>query len=368
MIYFDVTKTGRAGHASGLNRVSARLRDELGAAAVPVEWDPRHDAWRTTAGQTPVAWRMEDWLLTGELFSEAERPGLTAFVRARRARLAAIFHDAIPLKLPHLTWPQSVARHPSYLSLLAEFDRVLAVSAASAAELTEFWRWQDRPARAVVSTIALGADFGRQPRVTLARGSAFTKVLADKEGTRPTGTAAAKPALLCVGILEPRKNQAFLLDVCEGLWSKGLKFELHLVGRVNPHFGKPIAARAKSLAKAGRPVRHHEGVDDAALRGLFEKARATVFPTIAEGCGLPLIESLWQGVPCVCSDLPVLRENAAGGGCVTVPVNDATVWSAALHRVLTGGALWQSLSTAATTRPLPTWQDTAQQVRAALGR
>jgi hypothetical protein len=64
----------------------------------------------------------------------------------------------------------------------------------------------------------------------------------------------------------------------------------------------------------------------------------------------------------------VLRENAAGGGCVTVPVNDATVWSAALHRVLTGGALWQSLSTAATTRPLPTWQDTAQQVRAALGR
>jgi glycosyltransferase involved in cell wall biosynthesis len=362
MLYFDTTKTGRAGPASGLNRVSARLRDELGADAVAVEWDARRRNWRTAGAHVPVAWQTADWLLTGELFSEAERPGLTDFVRARRCRLAAIFHDAIPLKLPHITWPQSVARHPNYLSLLAGFDRVLAVSAASAAELTEFWRWQGRPARATVTTIALGADFGCQPRVAAVRGSAFTKVSADKEGTPPT-----LPALLCVGILEPRKNQGFLLDVCEGLWAKGLKFDLHLVGRVNPHFGKPIAARAKALRRAGRPVRHHEGVDDAALRGLYAKARATVFPTMAEGCGLPLIESLWQGVPCVCSDLPVLRENADGGGCVAVPVNDATVWAAALHRVLTGEALWRTLATAATTRALPTWQDTVQQVRNALG-
>jgi glycosyltransferase involved in cell wall biosynthesis len=346
MLYFDVTKTGRAGHASGLNRVSARLRDELGADAVAVEWDPRRGGWRTAETRAAVDWQAADWLLTGELFSETERPGLTEFVRARRCRLAAIFHDAIPLKLPHITWPQSVARHPSYLSLLAVFDRVLAVSAASAAELTEFWRWQDRPARATVTTITLGADFGGQPR--------------------GTESAVPPPALLCVGILEPRKNQGFLLDVCEELWNKGLKFDLHLVGRVNPHFGQPIAARARALQKAGRPVRHHEGVDDDALRGLYAKARATVFPTIAEGCGLPLIESLWQGVPCVCSDLPVLRENADGGGCVAVPVNDATVWAATLHRVLTGEALWRSLSTAATTRPLPTWQDTARQVRAGL--
>jgi glycosyltransferase involved in cell wall biosynthesis len=359
MIYFDVTKTGRAGPASGLNRVSARLRDELGAAAVPVEWHARRGVWRTTADHVPVAWRETDWLLTGELFSEAERPGLTEFIRARPCRLAAIYHDAIPLKLPHITWPQSVARHPNYLSLLAEFDRVLAVSAASAAELREFWRWQGRRARATVTTIALGADFSRQPRVT---GDADPRINSRGGGTPPT-----LPALLCVGILEPRKNQGFLLEVCEGLWSKGLKFELHLVGRVNPHFGKPITARARALQKAGRPVRHHEGVDDAALRGRFAKARATVFPTIAEGCGLPLIESLWQGVPCVCSDLPVLRENADGGGCVAVPVNDATVWAAALHRVLTGEALWRSLAAAATARELPTWGETARQVRAALG-
>lgn len=352
MIYFDVTKTGRAGHASGINRVSARLRDELGAAAVPVEWHARRGVWRTADAHIPVAWRADDWLLTGELFSEAERPGISAFLHSRVGRTAAIFYDAIPLKLPHITWPQSVARHPHYLGLLAEFDRVLAISEASAAELRDFWRWQGRAPRATVTAFVLGADFNRRPRTTSV--------------VRPE-PVEGPASLLCVGILEPRKNQIFLLDVCEALWGEGLRFDLHLVGRVNPHFGKPVAARAKALRQAGRPVTHHEGVDDAALLRLYAAARATVFPTIAEGCGLPVIESLWMGVPCVCSDLPVLRENADGGGCMPVAMNDAAAWAGALRRVLTNDAAWRALAAEAAARLLPTWAGAAQQMRAALG-
>ena len=346
MIYHDATKTGRAGHASGLNRVSARLRDELGADAVPVEWHAWRGAWRTAGAHVPVAWRADDWLLTGELFSEAERPGITAFIRERPARLAAIFHDAIPLRFPQITWPQSVARHPEYMTLLAEFDQVLAVSEASRRELLEFWRWQDRPVRTKANLLALGADFSRCPRTRAA--------------------VPPAPGLLCVGILEPRKNQILLMEACEALWGEGLKFELHLVGRVNPHFGRPVAARARALRKAGRPLTHHEGVDDAALLQLYAAARATAFPTIAEGCGLPVIESLWQGVPCVCSDLPVLRENADGGGCLPVRVNDTTAWADALRGVLGDDAVWRALAADAATRTLPTWAGTAQQLRTAL--
>ncbi|MEI6861335.1 MAG: glycosyltransferase [Verrucomicrobiota bacterium] len=349
MIYFDVTKTGRAGHASGLNRVSARLRDELGADIVPVEWHGWRKAWRTADGRVPVEWRADDWLLTGELFSEAERPGFGNFLQARRCRTAAVYYDAIPLKFPHITWPQSVARHPHYLGMLAEFDQVLAISQASAGELREFWRWQGRMSRAVVTPFGLGADFSRRERVTAS-------------GVSP----APAGSLLCVGILEPRKNQSFLLDVCETLWHDGLQFDLHLVGRVNPHFGRPVVARAKALRKAGRTVTHHEGVDDTALRRLYATARATVFPTLAEGCGLPVIESLWQGVPCVCSDLPVLRENTDGGGCLPVTVNDSAAWAGALRRVLTDDAFWQGLVAEAVRRPLPTWAASARQLRAAL--
>ena len=145
-----------------------------------------------------------------------------------------------------------------------------------------------------------------------------------------------------------------------------MKFDLHLAGRVNPHFGRPVAARVKALRKQGCAVIHHEGIKDAKLLELYGRTRATVFATRAEGCGLPVIESLWMGVPCVCSDLPVLRENADGGGCVPVAVNDAAAWREALRRVLTDDGAWRGLAAEAAARPLATWADCARQLLAAL--
>jgi len=337
MIYFDVTKAGSAAHRSGLTRVSARLAAGLGAAATPVSWP----AWDRSV-------RPEDWLLTAELFSEEERPGWTEFVRSRRCRTAAIFHDAIPLKFPGITWPQSVARHPGYLKQLASFDRVWAVSAASREELVGFWRWQGLAKMPPVEVLPLGADFAGTPRVT--------------EATEP----AVPPRLLSVGILEPRKNQRLLLEVGEELWAEGLAFELHLVGRVNPHFGRPIVRRIGELRRKYPGLHYHEAASDAAVARLYGLARASVFPTLAEGCGLPVLESLWQGVPCVCSDLPVLRENSDGGGCMAVKTGDRPAWKEALRRLLTDEALQARLAADARTRPLPTWAGAAQRLRAGL--
>lgn len=337
MIYFDVTKGGAAGHRSGLMRVSARLADGLGPAATEVSWP----AWdRAVQGN--------DWFFTGELFSEEERPGFTRFLAEAPCRCAAIFHDAIPLKHPHITWPQSVARHPGYMKSLALFDRVWTVSEASRAELLGFWRWQGVEESPPVEVLALGADFNSAPRITV----------------RPS---TLDPRLLCVGIIEPRKNQALLLEVCEKLWAEGLCFELHVVGRVNPHFGRPIAARMTSLAKRFSGLHFHEAASDADVARLYATARASVLPTIAEGCGLPLLESLWMGVPCVCSDLPVLRENADGGGCVPVAVNDRSAWCDVLQRILTDDAFQARLTQEAATRPLPTWAAAAETIRQELG-
>ena len=113
-------------------------------------------------------------------------------------------------------------------------------------------------------------------------------------------------------------------------------------------------------------MHHHSTAGDAELAALYSSARATVFPTIAEGCGLPLLESLWTGVPCVCSDLPVLRENADGGGCLPVAVNDPAAWKAALRRVLTDDALVARLTAEAGSRSLPTWAGAARILRESL--
>lgn len=350
MIYYDTTKMGAAKQRSGLTRVSARLREEFGGTITEVAWDGARRAFVTGKDQAPVAFAATDWLLTVELFSTTERPGFGDFVGRPPCRLAAMFHDAIPLRWPHITWPQSVQRHPEYMKLLAGFDRVFAISEASRLDLTGFWRWQGLAPRAQADLIELGADFDGSNRV-------------QRDALIPT---KGRASLLCVGIVEPRKNQAFLLGVAEALWRDGVDFDLHIVGRVNPHFGKPIAERMKALARQEPRFQFHAAAGDEALGRLYAAARAVVFPTIAEGCGLPLLEALWRGVPCVCSDLPVLRENADAGGCLVARLNDMADWKAKLRTVLTDMAENRRLQTAAMARPLPRWTETAAALRRAL--
>ena len=64
-----------------------------------------------------------------------------------------------------------------------------------------------------------------------------------------------------------------------------------------------------------------------------------------------------MGVPCVCSDLPVLLENAGAGGCLCVASDDRDAWASALRRILDDDALVGRLAAEAAGRPLPRWAD-----------
>ncbi len=338
MVYFDVTKSGNSRHRSGLNRVSARLREAWGGGLTPVRWE----TWNREL-------KGDDWYFTPELFSDAERPGWGEWLRTVRCRRAAIFHDAIPLKFPHITWPRSVGRHALYMKELARFDRVFAVSEASRLELLGFWRWQGVKPVGELSVISLGAD-----------GLGFPRASAHID--------PPPPSLLVVGILEPRKNQLLALDLVERLWAAGIPASIQVVGRVNPHFGGPIVDRIKALRRmAPSRVGFHDKADDARLAKLYRQARLTLFPTLAEGCGLPVLESLWFGVPCLCNDLPVLRENSSEGGCIHVPVSDLDAWGEAAKLLLTDDAAWLRLAEAAIRRTLPTWASTAEVLRQCCG-
>ena len=50
--------------------------------------------------------------------------------------------------------------------------------------------------------------------------------------------------------------------------------------------------------------------DDATLASHLSQACALLFPSLAEGYGLPLVEALRAGVPVIASDQPVFREIA----------------------------------------------------------
>lgn len=352
MIYYDVTNAARSSHFSGLMRVSSCLRSALahrvGASVVDVVWTV--GGWRGAGAAAEVRFAPDDCLLTPEVFGPLERQGFSEWLAAPGCRTAAVYYDAIPLKFPAITWPRSVGRHPGYMKQLARFDRVLAISLASRDELLGFWKWAGTQARAEVPVIPLGADASGMSRAI------------------EPPARAMKRSLLMVGIVEPRKNQVLMVDVCAILWESGLEFDLHIVGRLNPHFGKPVAQHAAAVARKHAGLRFHGALDDKTVRKLGESCRAAVFPSMAEGNGLPVLEALWQGLPCVCSRIPALQENAVGGGCVLAPVGDRKAWVETIRTILTDDALVSSLAGQAVARPLPTWDDTADAVLAAFGK
>ena len=80
MIYYDITKMGAAQHRSGLMRLTSRLMEELGGNVTAVVWANSRRAFLTHAKKIAVNFKPADWLLTVEMFSEAERPGFSDFV------------------------------------------------------------------------------------------------------------------------------------------------------------------------------------------------------------------------------------------------------------------------------------------------
>ena len=126
-----------------------------------------------------------------------------------------------------------------------------------------------------------------------------------------------------------------LLDTCERLWQEGHRFDLAIAGRANPHFAKPILERIRGLKRAGHPLIHRKTVTDDALWNLYRSAYFSVFPSRYEGYGLPIQESLWTGTPCVCADIPALRELSGDGGCLEFRDNDGASLYAEMKRLLT---------------------------------
>jgi glycosyltransferase involved in cell wall biosynthesis len=78
------------------------------------------------------------------------------------------------------------------------------------------------------------------------------------------------------------------------------------------------------------------------------------------------MESLWFARPCICASFGVMAENAAGGGCLTVDVNDIARLAGAIMRLEGDLSLRDKLAREAVSRPLRTWRDYAGQIRSML--
>jgi glycosyltransferase involved in cell wall biosynthesis len=168
--------------------------------------------------------------------------------------------------------------------------------------------------------------------------------------------------VLCVGSIEGRKNHVALLEACEQLWARGATFELRLVGLAQPATGRAALARLRALQAAGRPLRYDGPLDDREVDEAYAASAFTVYPSMLEGFGLPVLESLAHGRPCICSARGALGESARGGGCVALDAVDAAHLAPAIDRLLTEPGALAALAAAARDRPLRTWSNHANEL------
>ncbi|MBP8255729.1 MAG: glycosyltransferase family 4 protein [Opitutaceae bacterium] len=373
MILIDLSHTSHTQARTGVQKVSRSLYTALGERreieVCAVTWDPYRQAWRrllpfesrTLSEESPGADRGTHWPLSWKIRGQFARwtnrtiPALppasslivpeifSANVARQLPRLSqnvsgprvALFHDAIALKLPELTPSRTVARFPAYLRELMAFDGIAAVSEDSRNALVDWWRWLGVSQTPEVAALPLGVDAPKADPV-LARTTSF-------------------PVVLCVGTLEGRKNHAALLDACETLWRQGHRFELRLVGMAHTETGREALQRVHALQQAGRPLRYDGAADEKDLSAAYHECAFTVYPSHMEGFGLPVLESLGYGKPCICSAQGALGESSRGGGCLALPSVDATSLASAIAWLLANPEQYERLSSAARNRSLKSW-------------
>lgn len=118
--------------------------------------------------------------------------------------------------------------------------------------------------------------------------------------------------VLCVGTLEARKNHAFLLDIWDRLHAEYGEAAPRLVfaGKVGWKVAS-LLRRMKELKWGSTHFLHIDSAPDSDLAWLYGNCLFSAYPSLAEGWGLPISESLARGTPCLAANTASLPE--AGG-------------------------------------------------------
>jgi len=363
-IYYWIDHTCWYKANSGIQRVTrsfARGLQETGVKLIPIKWNNTALTFRAAEqldllrmakwnGPDPtrfIVYSIPDnesdaWLIIPELIGED--PKLDLIIKTARSKglnTAIIFYDAFPSKHTHIYTAERARIHMEYMKQMAGCDCIFPISNASSADLVDFLSKQEDRSVNIESKlipVLLPGEFHEHPRVT--------------QYKEPTSSTIR---ILCVSTIEPRKNHLLLLEAFDRISKKALaRSELILVGGcMFPDLEKEVHA---FMARNSR-IHWLKNIDDKDLATEYAKCHFTVYPSLDEGFGLPILESLWYGRPCICRNSSAMVEAAAGGGCLTVDTADVDKLTNAIELLATDVELRTRLGKEAVTRHIKTWSE-----------
>ncbi len=166
--------------------------------------------------------------------------------------------------------------------------------------------------------------------------------------------------LLCVGNRKGHKNELRVVEsFARALPTSSLRL------RFTGDASAPLLARAVRCGVGSR-VEFTGPVPDDQMPALYRDAVALVFPSLYEGFGLPVVESMACGTPVITSNTTALPEIAGGAALLVDPASVLAI-AAAIARLTGDSALRRSLRRRGLERAARfTWDNTAAAVRRVL--
>ena len=233
-------------------------------------------------------------------------PSLQVPPTQKAARVFTIF-DLIAVAYPDMAIPSSV-RHfrPRIRHYISRADVIVAISKATAGDIVNILDIQPEKIRVVYP--------GTTPLI---------KATPEQiEGVRAK-FSLQKDFILFVSRLDPRKNLSRLLKAFEfsGLFKD---FELVIAGPKGWHMEEIFQTWRESKCRDKIKWLYFVGDDD--LTALYSGAALFVYPSLAEGFGLPILEAMSVGCPVLTSNVSSMPE-AAGDAAVYVDPYDVAAIS-----------------------------------------
>jgi glycosyltransferase involved in cell wall biosynthesis len=231
------------------------------------------------------------------------------WIAAANVRPVYLVHDLIPITHPQFCRAGEAERHRERMrTVLTTASGVIGNSQATLDELGSF-----------------AAEQGLRMPPTLAAWL----------GTNPLSgltdmCAQDRPTFVVLGTIEARKNHQMLLNVWSRLIDRsGINAPRLLIIGQRGWEAEPVFNVLDHSEELRGHVIELNHCSDEDLAKHLASAQALVFPSLAEGYGLPLVEALGMGVPVIASDLPVFREIAGAIPTYLNPLNEAA-WEEAI--------------------------------------
>lgn len=215
-------------------------------------------------------------------------PGFRSWVDRADVRPIYLVHDLIPISHPQYCRPGEASKHLDRMrTVLSTAHGIVGNSKATLNELRLFAEREHLP-----SPVQLAAWLGAEPLPPATR-------------VAPHG----RPTFVALGTIEARKNHLMLLQI----WSELIRSmgneapRLLIIGQRGWEANAVFAELDRNTSLRGH-VEELSDCSDDELAAHLASSRALLFPSLAEGYGLPLIEAFGANLPVIASDLPVFRE------------------------------------------------------------